>query len=64
MQSIVDTLRGHRSDSQGAAGNVLLPIDSSGILLPPVFAVEDKLHQRPFTTCLFLWASALPLPVS
>ena len=31
MRSIVDTLRGHRSDSQGAPGNVLLPIDSSGV---------------------------------
>ncbi len=34
MHSIVDTLRGHRKDSNGAPGNVLLPVDSSGIPLP------------------------------
>ena len=39
MQSIVDTLRGHRSDSRGAAGNVLLPIDSSGNPPPSLFCL-------------------------
>ncbi|KAK9822093.1 hypothetical protein WJX74_006421 [Apatococcus lobatus] len=40
LRSIVDTLRGHRSDSQGAAGNVLLPIDSSGRVLELLLLLE------------------------
>lgn len=66
MQSIVDTLRGHRSDSQGAAGNVLLPIDSSGIPPPSTFCWSETIDSARGYSQLpapFLLASALQLVV-
>ena len=53
LRSIVDTLRGHRSDSQGAAGNVLLPIDSSGISFPCCMTfLEGTTGSRPWNVML------------
>ncbi len=62
LHSIVDTLRGRRSDSKGSPGNVLLPVDSSGM----PFCLNDLTGVcqmpcmiEPVTSWPLVWTAAL-----